>query len=299
MRETALRLGGENGGRAGQPAELSRAESGFDSLADCQRTQAFQADASQPMTPLSIVMPAHNEAEHIEQCVSEWHSEVISKVPGSELIVVDDCSTDGTAERLRAMAESLPQLRVLQTPQNSGHGRAVRYGLDRCSGEFVFQTDSDRQHIPEDFWRLWELRQTADLVLGRREQRADGLTRRLISTGLRVCNAMLWGLWIRDANCPFKLMRGSALRSVLSAIPGDAFIPMVMVSVLARHMKYSVAEVPVRHLPRTAGQQSLKGIAKWIRVGSACAAEMLKLRFSVIGRTFTPSEQAVSVRKGR
>ena len=233
------------------------------------------------MPELSVVMPAHNEGEHIEACVDEWVAQVLARIPGAELIVVDDCSSDDTGARLAALTTRHPALRTVRTPMNVGHGRAVRLGLEQCAGTHVFQTDSDRQHRPEDFWPLWERRHDADFVFGVREHRADGAFRALVSLGLRGLLAVVWGRRIRDANCPFKLMRRNALEALLPAIPRESFIPMVMVSVLARHRGYAVCEVPVRHLPRTAGQQSLKGLLNWARTGACCAHELVALRRAV------------------
>src|SRR2546430_2594154 len=97
---------------------------------------------------VSIVMPAWNEAEIIEECVSEWYTEVISKIPGSELIVVDDCSTDSTGTIVNAIGRQLPAIRCIRPESNGGHGRALRVGFDKVTQPFVFQTDSDRQHLP-------------------------------------------------------------------------------------------------------------------------------------------------------
>lgn len=230
------------------------------------------------MTALSIVMPAYNEGEHIEQCVREWYDGVVSRVPDAEIVVVDDCSRDDTAARLESLAAGLPALRVLRTPVNGGHGPALRLGLDRARGEFVFHTDSDRQHTPDDFWALWEQRNSADFVFGIRDHRADGTVRSGISTIMRIVNLLLWGCWIADANCPYKLMRRSALEQVLSVIPPTSFIPMVMVSVVARRAGFRVGEAHVRHFPRVAGQQSLRGLLKWARVGRRCVGELVALR---------------------
>jgi glycosyltransferase involved in cell wall biosynthesis len=230
------------------------------------------------MASLSVVMPAYNEAEHIEECVREWYAGVIAGVPGSEMVVIDDCSRDGTDARLQLLTSRLPQLRVLRTPANMGHGPAVRMGLDSSSGEFVFQTDSDRQHSPDDFWTLWEMREDADFVFGVRSRRADGLFRWFISGSLRLVNLIVWGHWLPDANCPFKLMRRVPLERVLSQIPRDSFIPMVMVAILSRRGGFRVREVPVRHFTRTAGEQSLKGLVKWTKVAWRCVRELVALR---------------------
>lgn len=229
---------------------------------------------------VSIVMPAWNEAEIIEPCVREWYDEVISKIPSSELIVVDDCSTDATGSIVKRLGTELRGVRCVRPRHNGGHGRALRRGFEEATQTYVFQTDSDRQHLPRDFWKLWEQREQADFVFGIRKQRADGAVRVVITRSMRLLNLMVWGVWVKDANCPFKLMRRDALRKVLAEIPGDCFIPMVLVSILARKMKFRVAEAEVEHLPRKGGTQSLKGLLKWVRVSSRCAVQVLSIRMA-------------------
>lgn len=225
-------------------------------------------------------MPAWNEAEIIEDCVREWHGEVISIIPGAELIVVDDCSTDSTGVILSDLTKELAGLRCVRPERNGGHGKALRAGFDHACREFVFQTDSDRQHKPADFWKCWERRDAADFVFGCRRERADGAVRIVITRSMRLLNLLFWGVWVRDANCPFKLMRRVPLARVLTQIPRDCFIPMVLVSIVARKMKFRVAEVEVEHLPRKGGTQSLKGLVKWVRVGVRCARQLLSIRLS-------------------
>lgn len=227
---------------------------------------------------LSIVMPAYNEEEIIEATVREWFDEVVSRIPGAELIVVNDCSKDKTGDVLARLATEIPALRPLTPERNGGHGKALRFGFDHVSREWVFQTDSDRQHLPSDFWKLWGLREANDFVLGTRRSRADGWLRKVVTAVMRFSNFLIWGLWIQDANCPFKLMRREPMESVLQRIPRDSFIPMVMLSILCRRMKFRVAEVVVEHLPRRGGQQSLRGVWKFLKVGSSCLGELWSLR---------------------
>jgi dolichol-phosphate mannosyltransferase len=229
---------------------------------------------------VTIVMPAYNESEIIEAAVREWYDEVVARIPGSELIVVDDCSRDDTGAILESLASTLPGLRAVRPERNGGHGKALRFGFGHATRDWVFQTDSDRQHVPSEFWKLWEVRDHSDFIVGVRSRREDGAFRVVITRTMRVLNFLIWGVWITDANCPFKLMRREPFEKVLEKIPRDSFIPMVMVSILARKMRFRVLEIPVTHLPRRGGQQSLKGIVRWLRVGSRCAWQLLMLRLS-------------------
>jgi glycosyltransferase involved in cell wall biosynthesis len=225
-------------------------------------------------------MPAYNEADIIEACVREWYDEVASRIPGSEIVVVDDCSTDNTGAILCALEKELPGVRRLLLRCNSGHGRALREGLEYATQPYAFQTDSDRQHLPSDFWKFWGARNDYDFVFGIRPRRADGAVRIAITNAMRFLNLAIWGIWVQDANCPFKLMRRDALAKVLARIPRDCFIPMVLVSVLARRMKFRVSTETVKHLPRKGGTQSLKGLMKWTRVSFTCARQLLAIRLS-------------------
>jgi dolichol-phosphate mannosyltransferase len=103
---------------------------------------------------VSIVMPAYNEVDIIRATVEEWSREVVRRIPGAELIVVDDCSKDGTGAVLDGLAAQMPWLRVVRPPHNGGHGKALLLGFQSSQCDFIFQTDSDRQHLPEEFWKL-------------------------------------------------------------------------------------------------------------------------------------------------
>lgn len=227
---------------------------------------------------VSIVMPAFNEAANIEAAVREWHDEVAAKLPGAEIVVVDDASSDATPAILDSLAKDLTQLRVIHSSQNRGHGPTVRAGLEAALQPWVFQTDSDRQHLASEFWLSWNRREEADFVFGARKTREDGAFRRMITFLMRIANAIIWGEWIRDANCPFKLMRAEKLRQVLARIPHDVFIPMVFIAILARKMKMRVVEIEVTHLPRKGGTTSLRGIARWVKIGFTCLGQIAALR---------------------
>ena len=232
-----------------------------------------------PEKVLTILMPAHNEADIIAAAVTEWHAEVIAKIPGSRLLVIDDASTDRTPEVLGQLTTSLPGFDFIHRDVNVGHGKSLLFGFRQVNSEFVFQTDSDRQHVPSDFWRLWKLRDQYDFVFGVRAKRQDGAFRLVVTTLMRMVNWLLWQVWISDANCPFKLMRRDALTAVLKLVPENSFIPMVMVSILARRMRFRVTEVRVEHLPRRGGTQSLRGMARWARVTWRCTLQLARLRF--------------------
>jgi hypothetical protein len=111
---------------------------------------------------------------------------------------------------------------------------------------------------------------------------------------MRLANLVIWQRWIADANCPFKLMRRQALEPLLAMVPRDTFIPMVMLSLLARRSAFRVSEVEVRHFARAAGHQSLSGLVSWARIGRRCVAELFALRVAARDMTATSGVLALS-----
>lgn len=115
---------------------------------------------------LIIVIPAYNEEENIENVVSQWHPIVEKTGADSRLFIINDGSTDHTQEKLESLQEKYPQLRTVKK-QNQGHGATILYGY-RCAiaegADYIFQTDSDGQTVPEEFWKLWADREKLSLI---------------------------------------------------------------------------------------------------------------------------------------
>ncbi len=242
---------------------------------------------------LSIVMPVYNERSVIERVVGEYCEIVGSHFKDFEMILVDDCSTDGTADILGRMAGSYPQLKVLRTETNGGHGRAIRMGYEASSKEWVFQVDSDRQFEASDFWRLYEGRHGKDLVLGVRRMRRDPLSRLFLTRVIRLFNSYLFGIDVRDANCPFRLMKRQVLDRILENIDPKVFAPNIFISLTAKKMGFGVAEVEVAHHERQGGPASLSHW-KVARAAWRGFLETLRFRANFFSRRLSsPKKRAV------
>ena len=107
-----------------------------------------------PFLSVSVVVPCHNEIENIERCIRR----IPQMGSHTEILVVDDGSTDGTAEKVRSLRAEIPNLRVESWPGRRGKGPAVRQGFDMASGQFLMILDADMAIEPEDlpkfFWAL-------------------------------------------------------------------------------------------------------------------------------------------------
>lgn len=226
---------------------------------------------------ISIVMPAYNEEGIIEKSVRDYYDEIVKKFDDAEFIVVDDWSTDNTPIILKNLKKELPKLIIVKTPTNSGHGRALRLGLQTASKEYIFHTDSDYQHDPKDFWKLYPYIETSDMVLGYRKKREDPFIRKIVSFVLRNLNPLLFGVKLRDANCPFRIYRKETLDKILPWISETAFAPSIYICIVALHFGINIKEVPVMHYPRKTGKISIKGF-KLFKSCLRCIREMVGLR---------------------
>ena len=139
-------------------------------------------------------MPAYNEADNIETTLKEWYP-VIEKINNSGeaealLIIADDGSKDNTYKKMLELSNTgeFPYFEP-RTKQNGGHGQTVlflyRHALTK-GADYVFQTDSDGQTNPDEFWELFKNRHLYDFQIGYRKGRQDGLGRVFVTKTLRL-----------------------------------------------------------------------------------------------------------------
>jgi len=133
---------------------------------------------------LDIVMPVYNEEECIEEVVRTIQDEILSNVPNSRLIAVNDGSRDKTGELLDRLASKYSQLKVLHKP-NGGHGDALMHGLFEADANWIFLMDSDNQVDIKDFWLFWKQRGSYDILTGIRKKRHDPLSRLILTRFVR------------------------------------------------------------------------------------------------------------------
>lgn len=207
---------------------------------------------------LSIVVPVYNEAAVIEEVLEELARDVLVRLGDGEMIVVDDCSTDATGKILDALADSNPRIRVEHSEVNRGHGPSLRRAIELSSGDWIFHVDSDGQFVAEEFWRLWERRDRADLVLGVRRTRRDPRHRILLTKLIRAVVSALALRVVRDPNVPFKLFRRELWDELRPFVGEDALAPSIMISMGAAVRRRRLEDVEVTHLPRRYGVSTLR-----------------------------------------
>lgn len=208
---------------------------------------------------LYIVMPAYNEEANIETVAREWH-EVVTKIGNdSKLVIFNDGSKDNTYKKLLELKESLPNLIPVDKP-NSGHGATVLYAYNYCienKADYIFQTDSDGQTLPSEFYPFWDLREKYAAQIGHRNHRQDGFSRVFVTKTLKAVLFVVFGEKITDANTPFRLMPRATLEKYVPQIPKDFNLSNVILSVLLVHNKENVRFAPITFRPRQGGVNSI------------------------------------------
>ena len=208
---------------------------------------------------LGVALPVYNERAVIETVVAELDWVVMSKLSSASAVAVDDASTDGTAATLDRLAGRYSWLRVEHAAQNRGHGPSVCRALAVATGDWVFQLDSDAEFEIEDFWRLWDRRGEADLVLGVRRERHGPRHRQLLAWTVSALVSLLAGRHLSDPNTPFRLFRRRLWDELQPIFPSDGLVPSILLSLGAAATSQAIVEVPVAHRPRPHGRSSLSG----------------------------------------
>lgn len=203
---------------------------------------------------LSLVLPAHNEADNIEAVVSRGISVLPKVVRDVEIVIVDDGSTDGTGDIVDRLASSDERIKAVHHPVNRGYGAALTSGFDATSGDLIMFMDSDRQFDIADITALLPYVPHYDIVAGYRIHRQDPLYRKTYGKLFGIVVWVLFGVRMRDVDCAFKIYRADLLRNLKLTAPG-ALINTEML-VRSRRRGATIAQVGVKHYPRIAGQSS-------------------------------------------
>jgi glycosyltransferase involved in cell wall biosynthesis len=220
---------------------------------------------------LSIVIPLFNELGTIGELHRRLDAVLLLLGLTSEILYVDDGSTDGTAGALASIAERDPRVRVVTLTRNYGQTAALAAGFDAAAGAVIVAMDGDLQHAPEEIPKLLnKLAEGYDIVSGWREQRLDNLwTRRIPSRIANWLMARLSGVELHDFGTTFKAYRAPIIKRI--GLYGDLhrFIPA-----LASWRGARIAEVPIANIVRPQNR-SHYGLSRTWRV----MADLITVRF--------------------
>lgn len=211
---------------------------------------------------ISVVMPAYNEEDIIEQVARKCATYLQGLCPDYEVVIVNDGSKDRTGEILDRLHEENPRIRPVHQA-NKGYGGALQAAFRNATKDYIFFMDSDDQFDVRELDKLVPHLANVDVVLGYREHRQDHAGRKFNAFGWKMLVNLLFGLGVRDIDCAFKIFKRDKLELALPESEG-AMINTEMLVKLKRR-KTAWVEVPVSHYPRVAGKATganLKVIVK-------------------------------------
>jgi Glycosyl transferase family 2 len=220
---------------------------------------------------LSVVVPLFNEVGTFDELHRRLTAVLLLLGLETEVIYVDDGSTDGTTDIVTAAARRDPRVNVISLARNYGQTAALAAGFDAAAGDVIVAMDGDLQHAPEEIPKLLaKLDDGYDIVSGWREQRVDNLwTRRLPSKIANWSMAKLSGVSLHDFGTTFKAYRAPVLKRIQLSGDLHRFIPA-----LASWGGARITEVPIANIPRPQNQ-SHYGLSRTWRV----AADLITVRF--------------------
>lgn len=232
------------------------------------------------MDKLYIIIPAYNEEENIRNVIEEWYPIVEThKADGeSRLLIIDDGSKDETYSILCEVKKSCPLLDII-SKKNEGHGATLLYGYRYAiehGADYIFQTDSDRQTRPEEFHEFWIKRKEYDMVIGYRNKRQDGWLRIFVTKTLKLVIAICFGVSVKDANTPFRLMRAEVLKEEMPYIPEGFQLSNVLIAVIYEKKNRNVLYLPITFRPRQGGANSIN-IKKICGIGIRAMKDFMAL----------------------
>src|SRR5438876_4721426 len=228
------------------------------SATDLDRTAQRGGDAPE----VSVFLPVFNEEPNLRPLHAKLMAALASLHRTTEIIYVDDGSTDGSLEALREIAHADPRVHVVALRRNYGQTAAMAAGINAARGQVLIPMDADLQNDPADIVRLLEkIDEGYDVVSGWRKNRQDKLvTRKIPSMLANRLISWIGGVPLHDYGCSLKAYRRESLQDVQLYGEMHRFIP-----IYASWSGARVTEIPVEHHARTMGE-SKYGLSRTMKV---------------------------------
>jgi glycosyltransferase involved in cell wall biosynthesis len=220
---------------------------------------------------LSVIMPVYNEASTISEILLR-----VSAVPiDKEIVLVDDCSKDGTSDILKLQGH-IPNLRIITHQVNGGKGAAVQTALQQVSGDIVVIQDADLEYDPNDFFKLIDpiVKGQAKVVYGVRNLGTQKWYMALGNKFLTLVTNLMYGVTLRDMETCYKTMQREVVRGMTLECRRFDVEAELTAKIVRRG--YKIVEVPISYTARHE-QKKLSPLDGWPAIRA-----LIKYRFGKV-----------------
>ncbi len=233
---------------------------------------------------LSVIIPAYNEEKRLTRTLKEINKYLIAQPYDYEILVVDNVSTDKTAEIIKNLENRMKGLRYIEGSAHQGKGFAVKKGMLAARGDFRIFTDADNSTSIDQIEKMWpEFKVGFDIIIGSRDIKGaildppqSWLRQIILGEGFKLFRKMIIGLWdLQDTQCGFKGFTKKAAEDIFpkSRISQWAFDPEILI--IAERMEYKIKEIPVVWKNDLASKVKFSSMIKM-------AIDLLKIRLNLI-----------------
>jgi glycosyltransferase involved in cell wall biosynthesis len=199
---------------------------------------------------ISVIVTALNEEGNLAPTVDAVVRAAAPRFPRYEVIVIDDGSSDRTAEIAQSLAAANPRIRLHRNPRNLGLGRSYRIGIDLASNTYTSWVAGNNMVPREALERIYDRVGERDMVISYIVRDVRGLRRRLMSRAFTICMNLLFSVRMRYYTGPCVYRSALAKRLPMRA-HGSLFVAELLVRLLRARQTY--AEVGLQPLPRSSG----------------------------------------------
>lgn len=223
-----------------------------------------------------------DERESIESTVRNAVSFLSNCNPGSEIIIVDDGSIDGSFDIVRKLRQEISLLKCIRFDRNKGIGKALRVGFNQAKNDLILYTDSDwpvnNEVLKQAFYLL--ISERADLVVGYRRGKRESSCRHMYSFFYNLFVRTIFRLKIKDVNCPLKLFYKKVVNDIV--LKSDSPFINVEFLVRSKNKGYKIIELPYSNISRKLGHSKFSSCREIMKAIKGVFREMLKFTLELI-----------------
>jgi dolichol-phosphate mannosyltransferase len=210
---------------------------------------------------VSIVTPFHNEMESLPILIDGLAKAVAKLDRRYEVLMVDDCSTDGSAAIVAEASAKLPWLRLIKLAERGGQTGAFREGFAQATGDWIIRMDSDLQDDPADLPEfLRKIDEGVDLIIGFRDERKHHFIDKLLTAGYDLVVLLLFNAPLRTFSGSFVAFRSGCVKDAPMEPNDHRYLPLIALKRGANRIE----QVFVRHRRRETGQSKYKAWRKFL-----------------------------------